>query len=506
MVAPDAVTGNLADAIGRGYDFKVFCGEVLGLRLNRAQERFVRRLALGPDRRWPFKTAILVAGNQTGKTLLLAALMLWAAMYKIGVDPSDRKDWLKASYLWLHLAPVQQQAYHALKDIRRLVKNEHPAQGDRGRFPTAMCAEAKVEKYYDGFVLWNGAEIHFRTSEQGASAVLGYRAAGISFDEAAFESRLSMIVNEVLYMRLIASKGPLIMASTPNGMNDYYDFADPIQQAGESPEPFVWMRGDSLLIWATVDDNLGFGLDQDEIDRMERTLSPVTKEQQLRGTFLSPTEAFFVPSESILKCFRSDLPDEEPPQSGHRYAIYWDPSVSGASDPTAVIVLDVTYETWVGVYHRWYGKAMSITPLLGEMWQLHGYYHNHRDERNTLSAPTRAVTGFDATSMGGVIVKQLLNGLTPRLPINFGGNSVKVPGLIELRNRLTGGKVALPASWLKVRQEVLNYRLKDDKIDTDCVMALMGACMVAKHMTLGQPVKAGISARISPKRGLRWTS
>jgi hypothetical protein len=55
------------------------------------------------------------------------------------------------------------------------------------------------------------------------------------------------------------------------------------------------------------------------------------------------------------------------------------------------------------------------------------------------------------------------------------------------------------------RQQVLNYRLKDDKIKQDVVMALMGADMVATSMTMGykqRPVHP--EARITPRKVLRW--
>lgn len=497
----------------RGQDFEVFCEEICGIRLNRAQKRIARRLRVGPDRKWRFKTGHIVAANQIGKTLVTALIILWACCYKIGIDPRDTEGWLHAAYLWLHLGPVQQQAYHALKDIRRIIKNEHPAQYDdaakktRGRFPTALVEETKVEKYYDGLVFWNGAEAHFRTGENKAEAILGYRAAGISVDECAFLDHLAVIVDEVLYMRLIASKGPLLLISTPNGMNDFFDFVDAVRSTGLEPkgetEGMVWELGDRWLVWAFIDDNLGYGIDAEEIERMERTINPATKEQQLRGAFLEPAEAFFVPQAQILAAFDNSLPQEQQPVPGHVYVEFWDPSIS--SDPTTVIVLDVTEKPWVGVYHRHYEKPLDVTQLVGEMYRVHRYYHDFKDPKNWLSVPSKSTCGFDATSMGGQIVLGLLQPLHPKHPVNFGGNATKLPALINLRDLLTRGDIKLPGSWLKVRQELLNYKLKDDKIKQDNVMALMGAGIVASSMTIGRKQKANsASARVTPKRVLRW--
>lgn len=489
------------DMLRKGINFRYFCEEICGIKMNPAQERIYSVLDIDASRRWPFKEFDIVSANQVGKTLIASVLILWACMYKVGTPPDD--GWSKAAYLWLHLGPVQQQAYHAYKDMKLIVKNEHPAQGTRGRFPTPMAEPIKVEKYYDGFAFWNGAEAHFRTAENKAEAILGYRAAGISVDEAAFVDHLSSVVNEVLYMRLIASQGPLFLISTPNGMNDFFDFVDEIQSLGERRGEMVWGWEDKRLAWATISDNAGFGITQEEIDRMERTISSATKEQQLRGAFLEPQDAFFRPQDKILEVFKHDLPHHADPIPGHRYALFWDPSV--AADPTAAIVLDTTTEPWVGVNHKWFEKPLDLAALIGEMFSLHRTYHGYFEEGAVPRVATRGVTGYDATSMGGMMVRQMVAKIKPQRPINFGGSAQKVPALTDLRGMLTSGKIILPASWKEVRQEILNYKLKDDKIRQDNVMALMGATMVAQGLNVGKAKKANVHAQPAKKKTLRWS-
>jgi hypothetical protein len=491
------------ELLRRGEDFVVWCEEILGIKLNPAQLRVAR--CLNPSdirsRAWAFKTLVVVAANQIGKTLIQACLILWALNYKIGVDDQDPTEWLNAPYLWIHLGPVQQQAYHAFKDANQLLRNAHPAQKNP-KLPGALFEKIKIETYYEGIQCWNGAQVMFRTAENKGEAVLGYKAAGISVDEAAFVRGLTAEVNEVLKMRLIASGGPIMLFSTPNGMNDFFDFADHIQSTDHEVEEMVWHNGESRLVWATITDNIGYGISQREADRMEQELNPATKEQQLRGAFLEPLEAFFVPQDLIIDAFRKDLPDEVRPIPGHLYAIFWDPSL--ASDPTAVVVLDVTYRPWTGVYFRWYERPLDITALTGAIYQLHGDYHN-ANGGNRLSTPSHAVTGFDATSMGGAAVKGLLAPLNPKRPVNFGGNAIKTPSLTNLRDLLTKGDIVLPGSWLRLRQELLNYKLKDESIKQDTVMALMGCSIVARNMTIGREVKKfDVSGARTPKKQLRW--
>jgi hypothetical protein len=500
-LAAKELPDDLKTLIRRGENFAIFVEEILGIKLNRAQRRVARRLHVGRTREWVFKTMVVVAANQIGKTLIEACIILWAGLYKIGVDPTDKEAWERAPYLWIHLGPVQQQAYHAYKDARLIIRNEHPAQGNRGRLPKGFVNTTKIENYYDGLEFWNGAQVMFRTAENKGEAILGYRAAGISVDEAAFVDHLTMEINEVLRMRLISTGGPLLVFSTPNGMNDFFDLADGIKSRGKEIENLVWQDHMDYLIWAVITDNEGYGISKQEIDRMERDLNPATKEQQLRGAFLEPLEAFFVPQDKIIECFTPVLPAEENPIPGHQYAIFWDPSIS--SDPTAVVVLDVTQLPWEGVYYKWYERPLDVAGLTNAIYQLHGRY-NHFEQKGTLSVPTSAVTGWDATSMGGQLVKGLLNGVTPQRAVNFGGTAIKVPALTNLRDYLTSGKLLLPSEWVRLRQEILNYKLKDEKLKQDSAMALMGAVIVAEGMTMGQtsqPFK--VQARIT-QRPMEW--
>jgi hypothetical protein len=201
---------------------------------------------------------------------------------------------------------------------------------------------------------------------------------------------------------------------------------------------------------------------------MEADLDESTKEQQLRGAFLEPQDAFFVPSQNVLAMFKADMPESCRPEAGHVYIISWDPSAT--TDPCAALVLDVTTKPWRGVEFRYWVKPPGDTKLLLEMYGLHALY---------TSAGARAITVFDETSMGGAMLKQQLVGLSPKRGINLAGPSTKRDLLTNLRAAVNGRVIELPASWQQVRREVLNYRLPDDKIKQDTVMALAGAAHIA---------------------------
>ena len=510
------------------YDISAFCREVLAIEPNAAQIRWFKLVnPQAPGWRWRYKLVIHVAANQIGKTLGVGVLILWACSYKIGVEPpptpmteKGMRDWLSRPYPWFHLAPSQQQAYIPLEDIVLIIQGAHPAQ-DEGRrrgltfhWLPGMVSEGKAEQYYRALHFWNGAVCQFRTTEDKARALQGRRAAGISFDEAAFEDHLKSVVNETLMMRLVALDGPLLMDGTPNGINDYYDFVEEITQHGEerpftvptdaNPEERVWVRGEGAVAWSVAQDNIGFGLTQGAVDLMESNLDESTKEQQLRGAFLEPAEAFFTPPAAVFGAFKANLPELSGPLPGHTYVIAWDPSV--ASDPTAAVVLDITPgkmqngepRPWVGVALKHHKKPLGINELIQEVWATHLLFNSAEDPKGVKSR-SRAITVYDATAMGGQMVKQLLVGIHPSRPINFGGPSAKMQMLTNLRAALAKRKLILPEAgvWVAARRELANYRLNDQKITQDIVMALAMAASIAASGFSGEPSRPfSVSGRI----------
>jgi hypothetical protein len=496
-----AEQARIFDVLERARDPYVWFVEVFGITPNPAQKRWLKLIR--PDKpgwEWRYKVVCHVAANQIGKSLGLALLILWAAWYKIGIDTDDRERWQGSAYAWYHLAPSQQQAYIPLRDIILLLAGAHGSQARTGAYKRVLAAirplisEVKIEQYYDGLELWNGSQIQFRTTEDKAKALQGRRANGISYDECAFEDHLKSVINETLLMRLISTGGPLWLVSTPNGINDWYEIVVGIQensvpQREAEPDEIggsvtegelspLWNTPDGwALVWSTVADNIGFGIDAAEAARMERDLDPSTKEQQLRGAFLEPADAYFVPSSIIDKAFTPKLPESTPPIPGHRYIISWDPSAQ--TDPTVVVVIDISKLPWRGVHFEYFARPLGESALISRIYELHAYYNGGATPQMKGVLPPRAITTWDSTSMGGALIGQTLVALTPKVPFNLAGPNAKNVALMNLRAALSTGKLKLPTAWARVRREVLTYKLPDDKIRQDCVMALAGAVALA---------------------------
>lgn len=484
------VPNNLQEILARGWDPIYFAEEIMGVRLNRAQRPWFELMRPIDGWQWPRKRVIHVAANQIGKTVGLALLIAWANHNKIGVNPADHEVWLKTPYQWFHLAPDQQTAYLTLDDLSLLVKGEHPAQYDKetGEYRQPKIPkeffnlDEKVEQYYRGVTLWNGAVIQFRTSDEKARALQGRRAHGISFDEAAYENHLQTIIDATLEMRLISTGGPLWLVSTPNGLNDYYEIVSGIKDRGRQADLAgrVWVTDDAeALVWSTIYDNEGYGLSADEIARKENTLGDL-KEQALRGAFLEPSEAYFVPSKAIEAAFHK-IPDLVPPIPGRKYIICWDPSV--ASDPTAGYVIDVTEKPWRVVREVWEKKPGGINTLIAQMGDLHASYGTAQDEATKVRSS--AFTVYDETGMGGSIVKQLVVHINPRKGLNFGGTGeLKRNALGDLRAALMEGRLVIPDKMIGLKRELLNYRIDDKDIQQDRVMALaIGAYVAGKNFS-----------------------
>jgi len=479
------------DHFAKGRNPYYFAEVIMGVRLNPAQKRWFSlalRTTKGWD--WVFRRGAHVSGNQTGKTLGLAIAVLWAANYKIGIENNNWDSWFNGAYNWFHLAPTYGQSLLLRNDMANLMEGKHPAQFDRdtGEFrkvlwQTGLSVEKKVDSTYYAFELWNGAKIHFRTSAEKAKGLQGVRAHGISFDECAFEDHLEEVIDQAIKLRLISTGGPLLLVSTPNGINDYYQIVQDYLAKSIQTSPKTWESEEqkTYVVWSHVSDNIGFGYEQEAVDFLEAENDP-TKEQQLRGQFLEPQDAFFVPLADIDAAFTT-IPSEVEPHNDHSYIIFWDVSV--ASDPTVCVVVDISHEPFRGVYYRRWEKPMPFRELLSEIRRIHTHYST--PIRTMAGRAPVATTGFDASSMGGVAVKQELGDLHPLRPMVMSGSSrLKDEMLINLRKALSNKRLLLPSAWTQAKREILSYRRNDEKLVQDSVMALMGAVRIAGAGSTGR--------------------
>lgn len=469
----------------KSRDIFTFCEEVMGVRVNRAQDRWFSIISQQRNDSWFYRMVIHRAANQVGKTLGLALADLWAAHNKIGAPHKDPKFLFSSPYMWLHLGPDFGTSRKMLNaDLIPLLEGRHPAQFDKETnmfrpclYPREAWEKVNFESEYPGIRLWNGSEIHFRTLDDRAKGISQVVANGISVDEAGLEPHLKETTSTTLQMRVTANNGPLWFVGTPDGPNDFAEMIWDMEAKGKEVENRIW-RDDQqqrALVWSIFDDNVGFGVTQEEADFQEATQDPATKEAKLRGAILFPSKSFFTPSENIVRAWVPGLKPQEVPQPGHKYVIFWDVSVQ--SDPTVMIVLDVTRKPWRGVKFRRWVKPMGIEDLIDSMQQEHFFWQ--KVQPGMIGPHVR--TGYDSTAMGGAIFTQLLKGISPKIGMNLGGTTkVKLQALADLRAMMSRLDVVWPEDWLTLRKEIMGYRLEDKNIRQDCVMTAAGAIWVAR--------------------------
>ena len=145
----------------------------------------------------PFISCI-VAGRQTGKTYYMQNDCFMRALN----NPKHRMFWV---------SPIQDQANKVMKDIEAMFSN-HQEVWDK--------IIKRYDRKHNEIYLYNGSFIKFRSADSGDN-LRGATLDFIYLDEAAY-MKLDFI-NEVLLPMVTRTKGRVVMSSTFNGPNWYFD-------------------------------------------------------------------------------------------------------------------------------------------------------------------------------------------------------------------------------------------------------------------------------------------
>lgn len=465
-------------------DIAYFAERWLGVQGHPGQKQWWRACVERDENGWSprYLTTVVSAGNRAGKTLALAIIVLHHAIYKLGVRPpkpgdvADAERWVRAPYQWYHVAPTQGQAELVHQEIVRLLTGAHPAQQGRGcPLTTTFGQIADFSKKYRGEYLWivvnplfGGGEIHFRTTQEKAKALLGIDMNGISFDEAAFELYLTTIYQEVLNLRRLSTGGPLHFIGTPSeGTIEYRD----IWESGNPTNPERDPRVISFRL--STRDNVGFGITDANFEAILRQQEPYLVPQNIDGEFIEATDAYFN-TEAVEACF-VDTPDEAPPVRDHRYAQGVDPGI--ASDATVALTLDYSARPLlVGVRFRRSHGHQTLPAVVNLVREGHLLYSQDGARCTTLA---------DATGLGGKMFMQEFAIIKPLRAFDFAGTKAKKLELLaDLKAVIDRGNLRLPKQWTQLRRELLGYKLDDRRLTQDCVMAL---AIAVRHATRNNP-------------------
>jgi hypothetical protein len=469
------VTSQAAADLTRGRTDPVFfASRWLGIELHPGQVAWVKGIADRDESGWrpKYLTTVCSAGNRAGKTLGMAVAVFHSAFYKLGVKPpvgtaEDAMRWQNAPYEWYHVGIQQETAELVHREISMILEGGHPAQ--RGRGCPLISEMGKVvdhTKKYRGEYLWlqfhplvGGANIHFRTTQDKAKALLGKDMNGISFDEAAFEPHLMQIYQEVLNLRRLSTGGQLHFIGTPTeGINDYAD----LWEMGNPGNPGRDNQFFSFRL--STRDNVGFGLASDTFDAILRQQAEYLIPQNIDGFFIEASDAYFS-SLSVDSCFMEEMPVEQSPVKRHRYVQGCDPGIM--SDSTWAITLDNTVKNGIiGVRARTRTGKQTIQAVVNMVREGHLLYNQD------LSTCTTIV---DETGFGGKLFKQEFSVIKPLRGYDFGGTKAKKLELLsDLKAAMDKKMISFPRSgiWMQLRRQLLSYKLEDKKLEQDAVMAL----------------------------------
>jgi hypothetical protein len=468
------INAEIARDLARGRsDIGFFASRWLGVNLNPGQLAWLSGMVARDETgfRPKYLTTVCSAGNRAGKTLGMAVGVLHSATYKLGIKPpsgseEDAMRWTTEPYEWYHIGIQQETAELVHRELSMLLQGGHPAQQGRGcPIVKEIGPVYNYEKKYRGEYLWikvdpifGGANIHFRTTQDKAKALLGKDMNGISFDEAAFEPHLLMIYQEVLNLRRLSTGGQLHFIGTPTeGINDYADL-------WELGNPNTPNRDEQFMSFRlSTRDNVGFGLRTETFDAIVRQQAEYLVPQNIDGYFIEARDAYFN-AEMVDRCF-VDFEEETQPANARRYSQGVDPGIS--SDATWTVTIDYTErDMMVGVRCRRKIGKQTIPSVVNMVREGHLLYN----QDGAVCTST-----IDSTGFGGKLFRQEFSIIKPLRDYDFGGTKAKKLELLaDLKAVIDRGQVKFPrrGSWMELRRQLLGYKLNDKNMDTDAVMAL----------------------------------
>jgi hypothetical protein len=502
--------GLLPDEIEHALAVRNFARKQLGLEMHPGQVAFAGVVvARRREHVARFLTLLLTSGNRAGKTTLLAILIIYSCLGKLGQERPDEKDpksvvrWGRKEYHWYHFGIRQEVAELVFNDIVRIFSGTHEGQRGRGcpitksggdypegsETPIADTDDKEYSEYR-----WikfrpevGGAQVHFRTTGAKALGQLGRDMHGITFDEAGIEPLLNFLVKEVFGFRRLGTGGQLIMVSTPSEELGY-QFADNWKQGDpENPKRLPSWYSQRM----STRDNIGYGLTQEMFDILTADMDERTILQNVEGIFLQAKAAYFN-GLNVEACFIDGLPVQAPARKGLTYLQGVDPAKTQDSAWSIVlaIVMPPAHKAHVTALQRGimeycackpYLVGVKATVLKGQKStpQLVNMTADGHNSYDVSRLGSTCYTAIDATGFGGKMFREAVEQEVPNLHnVEFGGTVQKKRKLLgNLRTVIDEGRLLLPSDgvWSQVRQQLLNYKLDDGKIEQDAVMALVCA-------------------------------
>lgn len=370
---------------------------------------------------------ILVPSNRWGKTMVTSVKHIWYNFYKIGVRGSpDQKR--KVPCGTLNLSPHSNQCEAGFNYVVSILLSNFIYTCEVDGKIVSKVNECKIGDFYVSdnqqkrTVIFRNNTFYktIPTGEDQASSLAGNPYLYISYDECAQSLHLKAELPAKIMSRLIDFGGPLDLVSTPEVDKPSHQYFFHISKLGTKME-----EGWFTLV-GKIADNIF--LDKKEVNRIIgaiKSTDPAKYRQVAFGEFITTGKKMF-DSLAIERLWDGFIPDM--PKLGHLYLTVADWGFADTGDPTVFYVLDYTellderipkHLRKIRISFRESirgGSPIAVltrAKILQREWNGSKFIH-------------------DSSSMGGVIIKKLLQEMNMMQVIDFSASGDKMDMLFCL--------------------------------------------------------------------------
>lgn len=404
-------------------DIRVFARKILGLELNSFQEEFLSRsttpraelmergLYSGDVKGLLYGKNIAAPSNQVGKTVMIAIKHIYFNYFKKGLElPAEIFE--SAVYGTLNISPQSRQTKACFNYVSQILS---------GNFVYEWNGKKKLNKLHpciQHFLVSTNNQTGemrfannatFYTAPVGhdqASSLAGGQFAYISYDECAQSHHLREELGAKILSRLIKYGVGLDLISTA-------------EVDSPSHQEYFHLVKDGLKCvdgwWAMtgfLDQNVFISDDQREKIKADLFATDKKKYRQVVfGEFVSGGKRFFEQAE-IDNMWK--LPSRVTAKVGHKYLLVADWGMADTGDPSIFYVLDYTNYAMGGKIQLVSRERIQGGSPHIQFATLRAYYDEYSVSTEDGFGTTLPVFLMDANSLGGVVIKKLLQPLSPK--------------------------------------------------------------------------------------------
>ena len=452
-----------------------FAKEMLGIELHDGQKKWLRNATK--------RINILRPGNRWGKSLILAVKHLWQCICKPQLDGkvNTYSDWLKVEYQTLNFGPTYELGRGVLQLARDIAQGNlllsNGKTNDSNLKDWAITEDKSDSQILPCLGFKNGSVLLGRSYSEMGTAFKMKSIAYLTGDECADINELWTFTNNTLLPRIVSLNGQIDFAGTPQPEGiDYMGMIDTAQQDMKRKD---WKEnGHYYTQKGSMYENIF--LPKETIEEIEEMADLSMREQIIRGEYVEIGEKWFG-FERIKNAIDKELEILAMGEGGkYITSVDFAGGESQWADYTVILTIDYRNEPYRLVYfNRFKGGDIPIP----------AQYKLVEDVREKFPG----ILIIDNSSLGGRNAQAFLGHLKPigfdtqpklksemlaTLKITFdGGQNQKFR---RQRENVDGHWVERNENWGLIKipsipnliNELVNYRLDDTKLRTDCVMAL----------------------------------